>query len=106
MCRQMTPRGAKGQQMKTIYKWTLTPGSTDLHMPTGAQVLTVQMQGTQPQLWALVDPKQPKEWRTFDIFGDGNPVPNDPLLIYVATFQMDGGSLVWHVFEATKAKAG
>lgn len=86
--------------MTTIYKWTLTPGSTDLHMPAGARVLTVQMQGDQPQLWALVEPEQPKEWRTFEIYGTGNPMPANPGE-YVATFQMDGGSLVWHVFEAT-----
>lgn len=88
--------------MTTIYKWTLTPGSTGLHMPTGAKVLTVQMQGDQPQLWALVDQAQPKEWRTFEIHGTGHPMPTNPGE-YVATFQMDGGALVWHVFEATHA---
>jgi hypothetical protein len=88
--------------MTTIYKWTLTPGSTGLHMPAGAKVLTVQMQGDQPQLWALVDPEQPKEWRTFEIHGTGHPMPTNPGE-YVATFQMHGGALVWHVFEATNA---
>jgi hypothetical protein len=84
--------------MKTIHKWTLTPGSTDLHMPEGANVLTVQMQGDQPQLWALVDPAQPKTWRTFEIHGAGHSLPENPGE-YVATFQMDGGELVLHVFE-------
>ena len=84
--------------MKTIYKWTLTVGMTELQMPAGAKVLTAQMQGDQPQLWALVDPTQPKERRVFVIYGTGNSVPDNPGE-YVATFQMDGGALVWHVFE-------
>lgn len=91
--------------MATIYKWTLTPGSTELAMPAGAQVLTVQMQGGQPQLWAKVDPKQPKEWRTFAVYGTGHPMPDDPRLVYVATFQMDDGALVWHVFEEPQRAA-
>jgi hypothetical protein len=89
--------------MNSIWKWTLTPGRTDLHMPADAQVLTVQMQGGQPQLWARVDPAKPKEWRTFDVYGTGHSMPDDPRMRYVATFQMDGGALVWHVFEAWKA---
>ena len=89
--------------MKRIFKWALTPGSTGLHMPAGAKVLTVQMQGGQPQLWARVDPKQPKEWRTFAVYGTGHQIPDDRRLEYVATFQMDDGALVWHVFEATHA---
>ena len=88
--------------MKRIFKWALTPGSTGLHMPAGAKVLTVQMQGNEPQLWALVDPEQPNERRTFEIHGTGHSVPENPGE-YLATFQMDGGSLVWHVFEATNA---
>lgn len=90
--------------MATIYKWTLTPGSTDLHMPRGATPLTVQMQGGQPQLWALCDPAQPKEWRTFDVYGTGHAMPEDPGK-YIATFQMENGALVWHVFEARRSAA-
>ena len=88
--------------MATIYKWTLTPGGTELEMPAGAQVLTVQMQGGQPQLWAKVDPTQPKVWRAFEIYGTGHPMPDDPRLVYVATFQIGDGALVMHVFEDTK----
>ena len=91
--------------MKTIFKWPLTSGSTDLHMPVGAQVLTVQMQGSQPQLWAKVDPAQPKEWRTFDALGTGHMMSDDPRIMYVGTFQMDDGELVWHVFERPRSAA-
>ena len=90
--------------MKTIYKWSLTPGSTDLHMPAGAKVLTVQMQGDQPQLWAMVDSSQLKWWRTFEIYGTGQPMPENPGE-YVATFQMEHGALVQHVFEQSDTSA-
>ena len=45
---------------------------------------------------------QPNEWRTFEMYGTGHPMPANPGE-YVETFQMDGGALVWHVFDATNA---
>ena len=90
--------------MNTIYKYRLEPNCGGaVHMPQGAQVLTVQMQDGVPCLWAKVDTTQPAERRTFDVYGTGHAMPNDPRLVYVATFQMDGGALVWHVFESTHA---
>lgn len=89
--------------MTTIYKYSLQPGRTVLDLPSGAQVLTVQMQRGEPCLWAKVDTTNPPERRVFDVFGTGHPMPDDPRLLYVATFQMDGGALVWHVFEAPHA---
>ena len=68
-----------------------------------AWVSLKQMQGEQPQLWALVDPDQPNEWRTFEMYGTGHPMPANPGE-YVETFQMDGGALVWHVFEAPRTE--
>lgn len=70
-----------------------------LKMPAGAKVLTVQMQGEACCLWALVDEAaQVTQARTFAIYGTGNPVPDNPGT-YVASFQMVGGRLVFHVFE-------
>lgn len=89
--------------MTTIYKYPLLPGRTYLEMPRGAQVLTVQMQRGSPYLWARVDPTEQKSMRVFEVFGTGHEMPDDPQLVYVATFQMDGGALVWHVFDCTHA---
>ena len=89
--------------MSTIYKYPLGPGRTKLLLPHGAQVLTVQMQQGEPCLWARVDPGNPPERRVFDTFGTGHKMPDDRTLVYVATFQMDGGALVWHAFEVTGA---
>jgi hypothetical protein len=83
--------------MTTIFKHPLTAGSNDLMLPAGSKVLTVQMQHGEPVLWALVDPAQPKRCHTINVYGTGHAMPADPGK-YVATFQMDGGSLIWHAF--------
>ena len=89
--------------MNAIWKWAIEPGTTELQMPVDAQVLTVQMQGGAPQLWAKVDPAAPKVTRTFAVYGTGHQMPDDPRVQYVATFQMHDGALVWHVFEMPRA---
>jgi hypothetical protein len=82
-----------------IYKWTLSiTDRQDLPLPKGARVLTVQVQGGMPQLWALVDPAAPIVHRTFDTYGTGHGMPDQPGE-YVGTYQMEDGALVFHVFE-------
>jgi hypothetical protein len=84
--------------MAAIYKWTLQPlGQTELFMPANAQVLTVQIQDGNPQMWVKLDPTQPMISRMFYVYGTGHHIPDDPRLIYIATFQMD--PFVFHVFE-------
>lgn len=85
--------------MSRIWKWPLQIVEQQiLMMPAFAEVLTVQMQGNQPHLWALVDEREKVEARTFAIYGTGHPVP-DFAGAYIATIQTVGGNLVWHVFE-------
>jgi len=49
-------------------------------------------------MWALVDEtKTAMEIRSIVIVGTGNPVPE--LGAFIDTFQMQDGSLVFHVFE-------
>lgn len=84
---------------KRIHKWTLAVTDRQtLALPAHAQLLTIQLQHEHPQLWALVDTGAPFEDRTIAIYGTGNPLPDKPGE-YIATFQMDGGALVWHGFE-------
>ena len=87
--------------MTTIYKYRLEPGRTELRMPEGAQVLTVQMQHGVACMWAKINPEMSQEDRTFEVYGTGHELPDDPRLLYVASFQMEDGALVWHVFECT-----
>jgi hypothetical protein len=85
--------------MKAIWKYPINPYST-LQMPEGAKVLSVQTQDNQPQLWALVDPDKPKVGRTFAAVPTGDPF-DDEGYTYIATFQIDNGGLVFHLFETT-----
>lgn len=83
-----------------IWKWSLTV--TDIQsvsMPAGAKLLTVQVQGMNPQIWALCDEAETTiEPRRIAIYGTGNPMPADPGK-YIATFQLNDGELVFHAFE-------
>ena len=72
-----------------------------LEMPTGAQILTVQTQQGWPQLWALVDSEEEKkEYRLFRLYGTGDPTEEiRGKLEYIATFQMMGGDVAFHLFQ-------
>lgn len=90
--------------MSVIWKFELKPNEGDsmvatIPMPAGAQVLTVQMQGVTPKIWALVDPAAPKTDRQFQVAGTGHPVNLRPGAKYLGTFQMNDGTFVFHVFE-------
>lgn len=84
--------------MRTIHKYTLDYGHTEIPLPCGAEVLTAQPQHDAICLWAAIDTEQAMELRTFLVKGTGHPLP-DRGLRYVGTVQEAGGRLVWHVFE-------
>jgi len=96
--------------MKTIYKYPFeVKDRVVLQMPWDAPILTVQTQwmaesGERPCLWAIVDPHQAKiskATRTFYLIGTGHPIDDEEmkLLTYRGTFQLHGGTLVFHLFE-------
>ena len=89
--------------MTMIYKYVLQPGRNVIQLPQFTQVLTVQMQDDDMCLWARVNITKPLNTRVFDVVGTGHAMSDDPRLLYVATVQMAGGALVWHVFESTPA---
>ncbi|HDR9068177.1 TPA: hypothetical protein QDA90_003485 [Burkholderia vietnamiensis] len=84
--------------MKTIWKYTLQPDII-LEMPAGAEVLSVREQGDEINMWALVDPNAEKEERRFMGFGTGHDVPSAMFKKFIGTAHLQGGSLVFHVFE-------
>jgi hypothetical protein len=92
--------------MKTIWKFPVFgPRRYTTRMPAGAEILSVQEQGDDVQMWALVDPSQPDEPRTFQGFGTGHPV--DAVIVkYLDTLQFDGGDLIFHFFEVEPGKGG
>jgi hypothetical protein len=90
--------------MNTIHKYVLSSGRMKIALPIGAKVLTVQRQGEDLCLWAVVDSSQQREMRVFEVFGTGHQMPDGlSKFQYISTVQEMGGALVWHVFETTGA---
>lgn len=89
------------RKMKTIYKYPLEAEDWQaIKMPRGAEILAVQTQGETPCLWALVDTENDSEERYLRVIGTGHPISSeDKYLRFIGTFQLMGGSLVFHVFE-------
>jgi len=70
-------------------------------MPAGAKILTVAMQIGVACLWAEVNTGAiGKHKRTISIFGTGHRMPDDPGA-YIGSFMLDGGALVFHVYDAS-----
>lgn len=79
--------------MRTIWKYQIPiKDYFELELPQGAEILTVQMQYGEPQLWALVDPNAQLEFRLFRLSGTGHPIINCHLG-YIGTIQQAEGSL-------------
>lgn len=85
---------------RTIYKYQLKIEEEQmLALPHHAEILSVQVQGTNVYLWALVDPEQPIAKRVIWCYGTGMPFPEEryaPPKKHLATVQQ--GVLVWHFF--------
>ncbi len=85
--------------MNKVFKYPVpTNDYFFLDLPRGAEILTVQVQDSRPQIWALVNPENPIESRNFHLAGTGDSI-NERNLIYIGTFQMSNGNNIWHLFE-------
>jgi len=94
--------------MKTIYKYLLTNhirggNNGKVSMPREAKVLSVQMVRGEAVIYALVDHRLPTVQRTFQVYGTGHPMPENPGR-YLGTFQFLKGELVFHVFDPSQEK--
>ena len=86
--------------MKTIWKYELKrKGVQIIAMPRNAEILTVQAQGNNIALWAVVDTEEQKENRHFEIVGTGGYIDETIQRVYLGTIQFSG--LVYHIFERT-----
>ncbi len=83
--------------MKTIWKYKINPDN-NLEIPQGGIVLSVQTQEDQPCMWVLVDSFNKNELRKFKAYGTGHQLPENSGK-YIGTFQVENGSLVFHLFE-------
>ena len=86
--------------MKQVFKYELTMNDhITILLPEGAKILKIDTQHGVPYIWALVDLETaPNEERIFRIAGTGHIIDEDKLG-FIDTFQMDGGDLIFHVFE-------
>ena len=84
-----------------IWKFLVTnPVADEVSMPTGAEILHVDMQHGNVCMWAKVDPDAPQITREFMIEGTGQP-PNVRLddAIHRGTMIDGRMGMVWHLFE-------
>lgn len=98
--------------MNTIWKYELrVTDRQEVDMPKGAQILSVQADeknsgpnsvGQKICVWALVDDRKRTETHVFDIYGTGHECLSEKMS-YLATVQVSGGYLVWHVFHYVKS---
>ena len=85
--------------MSAVWKVPLQmEGQQLIKMPVGAELLTVQVQNDQPQIWARVDPTAPVADRRIIMVGTGHQFTDDDHK-YVGTFQLMGGGFIGHVFD-------
>lgn len=86
--------------MKRILKYPIKEGANTIKLPPLSYPLTVQMQNGKSYVWILVDDYYPElgDWN-FYVFATGEEISQrlkkDQ---YVRTFQMEQGSLIWHLF--------
>lgn len=84
--------------MKTVWKYILKP-AISIEMLIASQLLSVNEQDGKICLWVLVDPEDMRmEVRHFRVFGTGHNIPDKQL--FVGSALLEGGSLVFHVFES------
>lgn len=101
---KVTARAIDGKKARTVWKYEINIGITQIVMPVGAEILTVKSQGKKIMLWALVNPSSniAKEIKVIEIFGTGrifeHRTTSHPKR-YVCTFEHLAGEM-YHVFES------
>lgn len=86
--------------MRSIWKYTVAPGREPqrVAMPKGAVLLHAHEQHGEICVWADVDLRAELSDRLIEVFGTGWEMPSADLR-YIGTAHLDGGRLVFHVFE-------
>lgn len=85
-----------GKRVVWKYPLALTSATQQVTMPAGARVVHVQVQGSEPTLWAEVDPEESRTMlRLFRVVATGVPVP--AFFDHRGTIHLDW--TVWHIYE-------
>ena len=84
--------------MQAVWKCILDVGERQtISLPRGARLLYAREQGENVCVWALVDLKEVATSRTLLVYGTGHPIERAGP--YLGSAHLDGGRLVFHVFE-------
>lgn len=93
---------SEGESMKYIYKYKLEPGPNTVALRKGWVPLSIQPQGRDVCLWAIVDTKNEKIEESILLVGTGHELPQGVNRTnYLGTAQTPGSScfpMVWHAF--------
>jgi len=84
--------------MRTIHKYVLSPDKLNIEMPLGAIVISVDEQYGKICLWAEVDPDKTTTTRYFQVYGTGHTI-NAVNQSFIGTVKLNGGQLIFHVYE-------
>lgn len=89
----------------TVWKFPLkVTGSQIILIPKINYPLTVQIQGSEPCLWAVVDPDSPRIHVIVRTFGTGQTDITHEM-DYIGTYQLADGGLVFHIFVEKRSEA-
>lgn len=87
--------------MRTVWKYPLeVTDRQTIEMPRTSKILHVGVQHGIACLWVEVTPDTLQAERTILIAGTGHPLPDESKR-YIGTFQLAGGTLVFHAYELT-----
>lgn len=84
----------------TVYKYVMDEHDKTFLMPRGTKILSVQMQGKNPSIWALVDQnKNADDPHRFIAFDTGQQIDfHSEKLSFIGTV-IDNNYYVSHIFE-------
>ena len=87
--------------MITVHKYSVPfDDNFSINMPTGAEILTFQLQGGGAYIWCKVDTEATPVARNFRLAGTGHPLPIDKDIKHIGTVQLN--FLVLHLFEISQ----
>ena len=87
--------------MISIWKYSLSLEKriSELDLPIGAEILSVQNQNECLCLWAKVNTDRKTKTIKVEVVETGNPIDVGTERRFLGTVQFDGGSYVVHFFE-------
>ena len=88
--------------MKTIYKYPIEIEDRQfVELPKDSVVLSVGVIAARVYIWVIVDPDLKTMLVQFELRGTGHPLKLKENALFIGTFQLMGGALVYHLFKVS-----